>query len=542
MIGVVSKPDEAAVVAEFFELFKTPWEPFRAGAAYEAVLNTTGQAVDSTTRVQLLYSSAQSSGATHGGSAIVWRQHECPLYGSFQPIDSGQALLRTTRGEFAAVEVEASGRRIVKVGYDLFAEVEHLLTTGQPVEHAQHPTLELHIAILRELIVKSGVTLVEIPPTPAGVDYTVCLTHDIDFVGIRRHLFDHTMGGFLLRATVGSTMNLLRGKTSFARFAASWAAALKLPFVYLGLAKDFWEPFEWYLKVEKGLSPTYYLIPFKHRAGDKLTRPDASRRASGYGVADIPESVTRLLQEGCEVGVHGIDAWHSVEKGREEFSAVADVAGRKEMGIRMHWLAWGEESYRVLEQAGYSYDSTSGYNEAPGYRNGATQVFKPLPARSLMELPMHVQDGALFFPGRLGLSEAAAWEKCELLMNNARQFGGVLTIIWHDRSHGPERFWGDFYVRFVDALKAQSVRFSTAAQSVAWFRARRSVTFKRVTDAAPRVALSAGGQSVNPPLRVRIHSGAGFFDSTWNGASEFVAPVAADAKSPSSERAVPVAA
>ena len=32
-------------------------------------------------------------------------------------------------------------------------------------------------------------------------------------------------------------------------------------------------------------------------------------------------------------------------------------------------------------------------------------------------------------------------------MDNASEFGGVLTVIWHDRSHGPERFWGDFYIK-----------------------------------------------------------------------------------------------
>ena len=62
-----------------------------------------------------------------------------------------------------------------------------------------------------------------------------------------------------------------------------------LPFVYAGWAKDFWEPFEWYLEVEKGLPATYFLIPFKRRAGEKVPGRHASRRATAYDVGDLSD-------------------------------------------------------------------------------------------------------------------------------------------------------------------------------------------------------------------------------------------------------------
>ena len=40
MIGVAVHPSERAIVAEFFELFKTPWEFFRSGGQYDVVLCT----------------------------------------------------------------------------------------------------------------------------------------------------------------------------------------------------------------------------------------------------------------------------------------------------------------------------------------------------------------------------------------------------------------------------------------------------------------------------------------------------------------------
>jgi hypothetical protein len=121
---------------------------------------------------------------------------------------------------------------------------------------------------------------------------------------------------------------------------------------------------------------------------------------------------------------------------------------------------------------------------------------------------MHIQDGALFFPQRLGLTEPEAWERCQEFIENAGKFGGVLTILWHDRSPGPERFWGDFYIRLVGKLKSLKVWFATASQAVRWFRNRREVAFERVEaeDGSMCVKLCGLGRSIVPPLRVRIHS------------------------------------
>jgi hypothetical protein len=120
---------------------------------------------------------------------------------------------------------------------------------------------------------------------------------------------------------------------------------------------------------------------------------------------------------------------------------------------------------------------------------------------------MHIQDGALFYPQRLDLSEPEAWKRCGDLIDNARKFGGVLTVLWHDRSHGPERFWGDFYVRLVQALRSLDGWFGTAAQVVGWFQKRREVRFDRVvaSDGTGRTWLRYHGDKILPPLTVRVH-------------------------------------
>ena len=57
---------------------------------------------------------------------------------------------------------------VVRIGYDLFHEVRTILTLGQPPANASMPSVDLHIALLRDLIVEWAGPLVEIPPVPDG--------------------------------------------------------------------------------------------------------------------------------------------------------------------------------------------------------------------------------------------------------------------------------------------------------------------------------------------------------------------------------------
>jgi hypothetical protein len=518
MIGLICSADDAAAAEEFFQLFKTPWEPWVPGRDYDVVITTTGFVPETDVRLLLIFrsggcswdaSTGIKSGLKRSGAVLEIGDVRIPVYcGVVTFEETGRAAdCVGIAGDVAGLRLDSSGGRVVRLGYDLFQEAQRLLSVGQPPEHALVPTLDLHIDALRHWILDAGVPLVEIPPVPAGCRFSVCLTHDIDFIGIRQHLLDHTMWGFLFRASVGALRDYARGRIPIKRLWRSWMAVLTLPFVYLRLAKDFWLPFEWLLDVEKDLPATYFVIPFKRCPGENVSAPHPERRATAYDVNDIPEWSRALTEAGCELGVHGIDAWHSVPKGRAELRRVAEAVGVSELGIRMHWLLRDEHTFQVLEEAGYTYDATVGYNETPGYRGGTAQVYRPFGVRRLLELPLHIQDGALFFPQRLDLSEADAWELCQVLIERSDQSGGVLTVLWHDRSHAAERFWGGFYIRLVRELRDRDAWFCTAGQAVQWFRARRSVSFERGPGGSASdevIARCPEGKAIRP-FTVRFH-------------------------------------
>jgi hypothetical protein len=491
MIGVLAPGSDHRVISEFFELFKTPWEYLQSDRTYDVLLCVGNVHCDTTTaKLVLHYADCRLGidaeegidvGVHNATELISERGHSLVIYGdhlSFR--DSGTAAgdrVRTV--EQNSYRCIRNGVIIERIGFDLFAQIAYLLTLGQPEEFAQFPTLDLHISLLRTLIVKSGIELLEIPPVPEGFGCIACLTHDIDHPGIKFHKWDATAFGFLYRATIGSLANFLRRRVSLHELVKNWLAAIKLPFVYIGWAEDFWTGFEGrYLKAEEGIRSTYFVVPFGNHPGIDIKGAAPRRRGTGYGAKDIKESLLRIKANGCEVALHGIDAWHDSESGRREFGEIREFAGDGELGVRMHWLFYGENSPRALENAGATYDSTIGYRATVGFRSGTAQAYRPLGAAQLLELPLHIMDTALFYPAYLDLSQREAEALVRNVIAATAEVEGCLTVNWHDRSLAAERNWDSCYRALLEELKMHNPWFATAGEAAAWFRLRRSVVFK----------------------------------------------------------------
>jgi hypothetical protein len=520
MLGVIADPSEQREVLEFFELFKTPWEFYRADRQYDVLLCAGDRPVGATAKVVLCYAGRklQADDRQHLRTArkgqhfsiLSWHGNRIPIYGdaiTFQ--GRGNVLLtQEDSSECAAYLEESPDGVLARIGYDLFGEIRALLTAGQPTANALLPAVELHIAFLRDLITGCGVPLVEIPPVPQGYQFVACLTHDVDHPSLRQHKLDYTIVGFLLRASVGSLIEAFLGRISIRDAARNWLAIIKLPFVYMGLAKDFWRDFDdRYLKLEKDLPSTFFLIPRKNYAGKRVTGLAPALRAVRYEAKELADTIFRLRAAGCEIGLHGIDAWLDSSAGSEELQKIRGLTGVAEIGVRMHWLYFNEQSPMALEKADATYDSTIGYNETVGYRAGTTQVYKPLEAERLLELPLHAMDTALFYLSYLGLSPRKASARLRKMTDNVVQFGGCLTVNWHDRSLAPERLWGGCYLELIQDMKSRGAWFCTAAQAVAWFRKRRAAKFEFDTSGTPTVRTTVNAEYTQdlPALRLRIY-------------------------------------
>ncbi len=517
MIGVYCQEHEKIIAKEFFELFKTPWEFGVRSRTYDVVISTIPDHLTTEARLMVFYSSQPTQFDLKAGIQIKqsltnrWINldgTDLPIYGKLADLESrGTRLLSNRSGEaVATVEICEPTRKIFRIGYDLFSEVAFLLMEGQPIDNAMIPSIDLHISLLRGWFVMAGIPFVEAPPIPYKYKFFTCLTHDVDFAGIRRHKLDRTMWGFLYRSVIGSLITLFTGRSDFGTLMKNWFAALKMPLVFMGIVEDFWERFDDYVIMDKGSLSTFFLIPIKHQAGERIDDHSHPERAARYDISDVEPQVQHILNSGSEIGLHGIDAWCNLEKSTQEMDRIFKATKQKKLGIRMHWLYYNLETPLILDKAGFEYDATLGYNERIGFRNGSLQVFRPIGVTRLLELPLTIQDSTMFYPRRLNLTKKEARKYCVQLLEAAARLGGVITLSWHERSLKPERLWGDFYSWLLGEVRNQNAWIGNAQQIVEWFRKRRAIKFRKteLKDNFLHIEIESAKPTQAPDLFLRI--------------------------------------
>jgi len=487
MIQVITTQDRKAVVSEFFELFKTPWRFFEGARGAVLIVDGEDEHPSSCPLTISFWNRRCTSPklpsdarAINVVGSVRVGARRIPLYNEYTTFPSAPnvlALEETSSQPIAWVR-RTGDCTVVYFGFDLFAEVKTLLTDGQPVKCALSPTLDLHIQLIRDTIRSGGIGFTEIPPVPFGGKYLLCLTHDIDNPSMVAHGFDRTWLGFVQRALVDSTFAALLGKLSFRKLAENYLSALNWPFAFFGLAKDRWLDFAKYLEID-GVESTYFVVSIKGVPGSSLDRRGTapSIRRVAYTLNDIHAPLGLLKSAGCEIALHGVNAWVDRDSALFEQEQAKLPRYHGERGVRMHWLYFSNDSHKVLESSGFTYDSTAGFNATVGYKNGTSQVFRPIASDRLLELPLVVMDTALFLRSNLDVGEKQAEELIASIIDHTCEAGGALVVNWHDRSLFAERHWDHTYIRLVATARDRGGVPLSAAKTVAWFRGRRSIEF-----------------------------------------------------------------
>jgi hypothetical protein len=386
-----------------------------------------------------------------------------------------------------------SGNLIDLTANDFFKQISNPLNNGQ--SHLHEPACDLLLDTLRQELIKYTI-LIEIPPAPWGHPYMVALTHDVDVTSVKECR--------IVTAGYAALQCISQGAVS---------AGLRLCLAHCGIGHDPWALFERWKMLEEqmGIRSTFFFIPEKNKPGAR----GHPYRMVGY---DIKVDVLRnLILGGWEVGVHGIDNWTDVKRGKQEMAALG--LGVMMIGNRTHWLMFDKNSWNVLDEAGYSYDTTFGYNDDAGFRAGTMQVFRPRGVKNLLELPLHIQDLGLFgkfcwAPTENGwakisclhLDEHTARMYCNRIFDYAKKFGGVVTVLWHYENLTPPHNWTEIYTYLVKHAQADGAWVTTAGAVVEWFKVRRAmgIEYDRNENIIMiKIRHLNPGQS--PPTCVRIH-------------------------------------
>jgi hypothetical protein len=169
-----------------------------------------------------------------------------------------------------------------------------------------------------------------------------------------------------------------------------------------------------------------------------ITRQD-HRRDANYRLQPLGESLRTMRDSGFEVALHG--SYESVVENCDlgsEASELGSEMGERTLGSRQHWLRFDkpEKLFDCIERAGLQYDSSWGWSDNIGFRNGAAFAYPPYNFEreapyNFLSIPLVVMDCAL---QRLhGVDRELPQQATEKILQESRRFGwGGISVLWHN--------------------------------------------------------------------------------------------------------------
>jgi peptidoglycan/xylan/chitin deacetylase (PgdA/CDA1 family) len=248
---------------------------------------------------------------------------------------------------------------------------------------------------------------------PEDKSFAVCLTHDVDDI---YPPFTHN-----LLSSVHSLKNL-----DFLDSASHllWKFKGKEHSPYRNLSKimDFEASF--------GAKSSFYFIT-----------AEADPVRFRYNIEDIETDLGEISDRGWEAGLHGgYYSYENPEALKSEKKRLENSLGKKVLGFRNHYLRFKiPDSWEILANAGFSYDSTFGLVNSVGFRNGMCHPFRPYNLKEereikILEIPLTLMDVALFTQMRLDFNQA--WDCTKNLIDKVEKLNGVITLLWHNMIFG----------------------------------------------------------------------------------------------------------
>ena len=156
-----------------------------------------------------------------------------------------------------------------------------------------------------------------------------------------------------------------------------------------------------------------------------------------YNVEDVKDEISYLIEQDCEIGLHtSFYAYNNLEMIKHEKEKLERIIGKKIYGVRNHVYRFKTpDTWNLLSQAGFEYDSTFGYHDMVGFRNGMCHPYNPYDLNTeqvipIIEIPPCVVDVSLF--SYMKLNADKSWILIKKLIDDVEKLGGVLTILWHN--------------------------------------------------------------------------------------------------------------
>ena len=243
---------------------------------------------------------------------------------------------------------------------------------------------------------------------PEDKKFAVCLTHDIDVVHLSK-----------LSTMYGAARSLMQYQTK---------SAFKMLFSNINKNWNPWWNFKDIMALEEkyGAKSSFYFLTL-----------DEGDLDFNFKVEDLEHEMGNIVDNGWEVGLHGgHEAYNNLDEIKEKKERLEKVLGKAVIGYRNHYLKFKvPDTWGLLSKAGFKYDTTFGYADCVGFRNGMCHPFKPFNLDTnmeidILEIPLTIMDCTLFDYMKQDMN--GAWDVTKLLIDTVERYNGVITILWHN--------------------------------------------------------------------------------------------------------------
>jgi len=288
------------------------------------------------------------------------------------------------------------------------------------------------------------------PFYPENRRFAVALSHDVDVLYMNRNIYQNLK--YLTKSAL-SNRNLLRHSLGALYNNKIWP--------------------EYHLNRLLEINEKYNIISsFYFLAVDKINI------AYNYNLRELKTLLGIIESGGNEVGLHGsYNAYFDIDQLIQEKQELEYVIDRAGIGYRNHNLNFDvRTTWSILESAGFKYDTTFGFADHVGFRNGMCYPFHPYDLLGkryydILEIPLHCMDVTLF--KYMNLSYHTAFARFSNLVAEVENVNGVFTFLWHNTNVTGEM--KAFYEKCLDHLTMKGAWITSSIGIYNWWKKNKYI-------------------------------------------------------------------
>lgn len=264
----------------------------------------------------------------------------------------------------------------------------------------------------------------------------IIISHDVDHLYPSDHIFhDLIIPKLWIRSFFHACQKKIRWKTFFYRLGYPFYKRYHRLEEVMELDRKYCVPSIFFFGMQRGLGMSY--------GGEKAKK-----------------CINLVKRSGFDIGVHGVE-FHDKKGIDDEYNFFHSLTGEKKFGIRMHYVRYDKETFKLLNDAGYLFDTSE-------FSKSGNLFKRPYKIGDMWEIPLCIMDGYIITKGDLKKSI----EDTKIVIQEAEKSKiPYCTILYHDyqyneRTYPDEKKWYDWLLKYLHEQHYECISYYEALKEL----------------------------------------------------------------------------